>query len=229
MSSIRHLLSFWGAASPYTPPARTPATGTLRVIHGYSQIFQEMSRVRTATSELTLAEEGYVPAQAPETWTLVDTGGIELGAQIPQRSGDWARSGDVVGVSTNAGDQWWLGMIRSMHAEPGHGMHAHIAILSREPQALQLRPVIKQGEASVFTEQAARQFAFNNVSAIIVSEGAAGSQKANFLMPFEYWEEGRVYEGTVAGAERHLRGLQLLRRGDDYVRATFEWVPLAQA
>jgi hypothetical protein len=229
VSAIRHLLLFWGQASPYTAPAHSEATGTLHVIHGYAQIWQHLSRVRSATMEMSLAEDGDGPAQAPQTWTLHDTGGNELGAEIPLRSGEWARSGDVVAVSMHGDDEYWLGLIRSMHAEPGHGMHANIAILSREPQAVQLRLVIGQEDVNAFTENAARQFAFNSVRAIIVSDGSTGSQKANFLLPPEHWEGGRVYEGSVAGTVRHLHSLQLLRRGDDYVRASFEWVSVAQA
>jgi hypothetical protein len=225
VSAIRHLLLFWGEASPYKAPVRSEATGTLQVIHGYAQIWQHLSRARSATSEMSLAEDGDGAVQAPETWTLQDTGGNELGAEIPLRS-DWARSGDVVAVSMQGDDKYWLGLIRSMHAEPGRGMHANIAILGREPQAVQLRLVIEQADASTLTENAARQFAFNSVRAIILSEG---SQKANFLLPPEHWEGGRVYEGTVAGTVRHLHSLQLLRRGDDYVRASFEWVSVAQA
>jgi hypothetical protein len=229
VSAIRHLLLFWGQASPYTAPARTEAAGTLLVIHGYAQIWQHLSSVRSATSEMSLAQDGDGPAQAPETWTVQDTGGNELGAEIPPRSSDWARSGDVVAVSMHGDGKYWLGLIRSMHAEPGHGMRANIAILSREPQAGQLRLVIEQGDVNAFTENAARQFAFNSVRAIILSDGSTGSQKANFLLPPEHWEGGRVYEGTVAGTVRQLHSLQLLRRGDDYVRASFEWVSVAQA
>ena len=60
--------------------------------------------------------------------------------------------------------------------------------------------------------------------AVILSDGSAGSQKANFILSPEHWQAGRIYEGTVAGTVRHLHSLQLLRHGDDYVRATFEWV-----
>jgi hypothetical protein len=224
MSAIRHLMAFWGTANPYAPPAHSQATGALRIIRGYAPVWQQLSRVRSVTTELSLVEDGDGdgPAQAPETWTLQDAGGNELGAEIP--SGARARSGDLVGVSTGGDDECWLGVIRSMHAEPGRSLHANIFILSREPQAVQLRPVIAQGEPSAISEDAARQFSFSNVRAIILSDGATGSQTANFLLPPENWEEARVYEGTVAGAVRHLRGLQLLRRGDDYVRATFEWV-----
>jgi hypothetical protein len=33
----------------------------------------------------------------------------------------------------------------------------------------------------------------------------------------------------VNGSTRHLRGVQLLRRGDDYVRVKFEWVEQAES
>ncbi len=227
VSAVRHLLLFWGQANPYAPPSRSPATGTLRVIHGYGQVWQHISHARSATTELSLAEDGDGPPQAPDTWTLQDTGGNELGAEMPQRSGDWARSGDVLAASMDGNDECWLGVIRSMHAEPGGSLHANIAVLSRAPQAVQLRPVIAKGEVSNISEDAARQFSFASVRAIIVSDGAPGSQKANFLLSPDHWEEGRVYEGTVAGSVRHLRGLQLLRRAEDYVRATFEWVESA--
>jgi hypothetical protein len=223
LSAVQHLLAFWGEASPYTPPARAPATGTVRVVHGYAHTWQHLSRARTTTSELTLAEDGDVPAEAPETWTLQDTGGNELGVEIPQRSGDWTRCGDVVGVSTGGNDEWWLGLIRSMHAEPGHGLHANIFIMSRNPQAVQLRTVIAEGEEDGITEETARQFSFNNVRAIILSDGSATSRPPNMLLPPDSWKEGRVFEVTLEGAARYLRCARLLRRGDDCVRATFDW------
>jgi hypothetical protein len=225
MSAIRHLLSFWGHASPFTAPAHVRAAGRMQVLHGYAPLWQHLSRAGSATSGLTLAEDGGGPAQAPETWTLREAGGNELGAEIPPRSGDWARSGDVVGVTMDGDGPCWLGVIRSMHAEPGRGTQANIVVMSRAPQAVQLRPVIEPGEANAFTEKAAQQFAFANVNAIILADGSAGSQRANFLLPSDHGEAGRIYEGTVAGAVRHLRGLQVLRHGDDYVRMTFEWVP----
>lgn len=224
VSALWHLLAFWGATSPYTPPARSPATGELRVIHRYAQVWQQLSRARSATTELTLAEDGDGPPAVLETWLLQDTGGNELGADIPQPLGDWARCGDVVGVSMSGNDEYWLGVIRSMHAEPGGALRANIAILSRDPQTVQLRALIAKDEQNVYSEQAARQFAASSVSAIILADGSAASQKPNFLLPPETWKEGRVYEGTVKGSVRNLRGLQLVRRGDDYVRATFEWV-----
>lgn len=227
--ALQHLLAFWGETSPYSPPARSPATGTLRVIHGYAQIWRHLSRVRTATSELTLAEDGDGAPQTPETWTLQDAGGNELGAEIPRRSSDWARCGEVVGVSTHGDDEYWLGVICSMHADWGRCLHANITILSRDPKAAQLRAVLELGEGRVFSEKTARQFEFNSVRAIILADGSVASQQPTFLLPPESWTDGRVYDTTVEGGDaRYLHGLQLLQRGDDYVRASFEWVAQAE-
>src|SRR5439155_7084047 len=226
LPAIQHLLAFWGEASPYSPPARSRATGTLQVIHGYAQLWQRLSGARSGKSELTLAEDGDGAAQAPETWALQDAGGNELGVEIPPSS-RWARCGDVVGVSMQAADECWLGVIRSMQGDWGRSLHAEIAILGRDSQAVQLRAVSAEGEESVFSEATAREFDFNRVRAIILadrSDSSAAAQRANLLVPPESWKEGRGYEAAGEGAARYLRSVQLRQRGDDYVRATFEWV-----
>jgi hypothetical protein len=229
ISAIQHLLAFWGETPPYSPPGRSPATGTLQVIHGYGQIWQRLSGGRSGKAELTLAEDGDGPPQAAETWALQDAGGNELGVEIPQSS-RWARCGDVVGVSMQGADECWLGVIRSMQAEWGRGLHAEIAILGRDSHAVQLRVVSTEREESVFSEATARQFDFNRVRAIMLadrSDRSAAAQKPNLLVPPESWKEGRLYETTGEGAARLLRSVQLRQRGDDYVRATFEWVAQA--
>jgi hypothetical protein len=225
MSALQHLLTFWAAACPYSPPARSPASGEVRVVRRYAQVWQQLSRVGSVTTELTLAEDGDDAPQAPERWTLQDSGGNELGTEVPQRSSESTRCGDVLGVSMDGDDDCWLGVIRSLHCEWNGRLHANIAILSRDPQAVQLRVLIAPGEEHVYSEQTARQFAFNQVRAVIVSDGSEGSAKPNLLLPPDSWKQGRVYEAIMEGALRHLRGVQLLRRSDDYVRATFEWTP----
>ncbi|HKA40017.1 MAG TPA: hypothetical protein VKD25_09615 [Burkholderiales bacterium] len=226
IAAVRHLHESWGRESPHAPPVHKPATGTLQVIHGYGQIWQHISQVRSSgATELALVEEGdraAAPA-APETWALRDAGGNELGVEVAQSLSGRARCGDLLGVTLQGKNECWVGMIRSLHAEPGRGLHVNISVMSQQPQAVQLRPVIKKGEANVVSEAAARQFDFKSVKAIIVSDGA-GTQKASYLLSLASWEEGRVYEVTIGGATRFLRSLHVVRRGDDFVRAAFEWV-----
>jgi hypothetical protein len=227
VAAVQHLLMFWRVNCPYTPPAHAQAAGDLQVIHRYAQIWQQLFRA-SAGGGLSLQAEDEESPQPPETWTLRDAGGNELGAEIPQPAADWAKCGEVVGVSLRGASAVWLGVIRRMHAEPGHNMHADIAVLSRTPRALSLRALLTHAEESVFSEASSRQFAFNRVRAIILADGSDGGQAANLLLPSEGWKEGRVYEATVGESSRYLRAVQLLRRGEDYVRATFEWVAAPQ-
>ncbi len=227
IATVQHLLMFWGAKPPYVPPAHMPATGELKVVHRFSQVWQHLSSARTAASELTLETGEEDRLQAPETWALRDAGGNELGADIPQSAGGWARSGEVICVSLR-GDECWLGIIRRMHAEAGGNLHADIAVLGRAPRAVSLRTLVTTSEDSVFSEASSRQFAFSSVRAIIVSDGSDGSQR-NLLLPPESWKEGRVYEAMLGEPPRYIRGQQLVRRGTDYVRATFDWVSAPQS
>ncbi|MFL6579448.1 MAG: hypothetical protein ACJ8G2_01795 [Burkholderiales bacterium] len=223
VSAVQHLLAFWAGVSPYVPPARSKETGTLRVAHRYAAIWQEISRAG-GTVELTLAEDGDDPTQVPETWKVLDAGGNELGVEISQQSVDWARCGEIVAVLMPGKDECWLGIIRSMHAEPDFRLLANIAILSRAPQAVQLHVLRGNDEANLYTEETARQFGFNVVRAIILPVDPEISPKLTLLVPPESWKEGRTYETTGDEPARQLRGLRLMRRGDDYVRAMVEWV-----
>jgi hypothetical protein len=228
VAAVRHLLLFWRADCPYSPPAHSQASGNLQVIHRYGQIWQHLSRARSAGGGLSLQAADEEAPQPPETWALRDAGGNELGAEIPRPSGGWARCGEIAAVSLRGGGEWWLGVIRRMHAESGHGLHADIAVLSREPLAVSLRGLLTDGEDSVFSAASSQQFEFNRVRAIILADGSEGAQQPNLLLSPDGWKEGRVYEATIGESPRYLRGLQLLRRGEDFVRATFEWVAAPQ-
>ena len=228
LSALQHLLAFWGEKAPYTPPERTEAAGEVRVIHGYSQAWQQLSSAGKNLSELTLAEDGDVPLEAPEKWTLLDKGGSELGLHIPQPSSDCVRCGDVVALATDFGEGWWLGLVRSMRAPTtGAGMDATVHVISQHPQALQARTVVEEAEERGVTEHAARQFSYAMERVIVVSDGSTTSQPANVLLPPASWRAGGKLEVAISGVQRHLRCVRMLRRGEDYVRATFDWADSA--
>lgn len=223
MSTVQHLLTFWRADCPYAPPAHEPAAGGLHVVHGYARIWQYLSDVHLGAGELSLAESSAGALQPPETWELKGAGGNELGAEVPQESRAWVKCGGVVGFAEHGG-QRCVGMIRRMHARPDGGLQADIAVLSREPREVSLRAVIRKYDDSVFSDASSRQFAGNSVRAIILSDGAGGAQPPNLLLPPEEWQEGRTYEVQAADGRRYLRALQCVRRGEDFARATFEWL-----
>jgi len=223
-STVQHLLTFWRADCPYEPPAHSPASGTLQVVHGYGQIWQYLSQAQHGAREMSLADSSAGAPQPPETWELRGAGGSELGAEVPQASRAWVKCGGVVSLSVRDGGERWVAMIRRMHARADGGLQADLAVLTREPRALSLREVIEMGEDSVFSNASSRQFISSGANAVILADGAEGAQPANLLLQPEHWKEGRIYETQGEEPTRFLRALQAVRRGDDYVRATFEWL-----
>jgi hypothetical protein len=221
LGALAHLAAFWREDSPYAPPAHSPAAGTLQVAHGYAAAWQYLSQ--SGKGELSLTDYAAAP-QAEETWTLRGAGGGELGVEIPHASRAWATCGTVVGVSQDGGATRWAGLIRRMHAKSDGSLHADLAVLSRAPRAIALREVLEKGEDGVFTNASSRQFAGSSVSAVILGDGSDPSQPANLLLPAEHWKPGRVYELSADGGMRYLRGVKVVRQGEDYVRATFAWI-----
>ncbi|HXZ50889.1 MAG TPA: hypothetical protein VEH51_02735 [Burkholderiales bacterium] len=229
-AAIRHLYTFWGAANPYSPPARTPASGTLKVAHGFGPAWQQVSGAGGGKMELSLVETNEkMPApqeMATDDWALKDTGGNELGAEVPPSAAEWARCGTLIAVTRSGEKGCSLGVIRSLHFEPEQSLLAHIAILSSAPRAVRLMP-INDSKDAVYSAAAMRQFASfgGGVRAIILSDGSgAGAQKPNLMLPADQWHDRREYEVSVGNNVRLLRSGQVLRRGDDFVRATFEWL-----
>jgi hypothetical protein len=224
LGAVQHLLAFWRAEPPYAPPAHAPASGTLQVVHGYGQVWQFVSQAGPRGGELSLADYAAGPAQAPETWALRSAGGGELGAQVPQASRVWAKCGAVVGLSMREGERW-VGIIRRMHTLPDGGLQAVVAVLAREPRAQSLREVPEMGEDRAYSSAASRAFAFAGVNALVLADGVDVAQPPNLLLPAQNWKPGRIYETQGDAPPRHLRCLQAVRHGDDFVRATFEWMP----
>lgn len=222
-ATVQHLLTFWRAECPYAPPQHQLTSGSLKVVHGFDAVWQRLSQAHAGAGELSLADASARVSQAPETWTLTGSGGGELAAEVPQQSRSWVKCGGLIGVEARAGERC-VGMIRRMHARPDGGMTADIALLSLAPREAALRVVLQKYDDSVFTNASSRQFAGHTVRAILLAEGGPGAPPANFVLPSAEWQEGREYEMQAKDGVRALRGLHLVRQGEDYVRATFEWV-----
>ena len=113
-----------------------------------------------------------------------------------------------------------------MHAELGRSMHVDIAVFSRKPLVVSLRVLGKGDDDEADWETSSGGFASNYLSAILLPDVSQAVGKLNLLLPREGWKAGRVYEAMVGEPSRYLRILQLLKRGEDYARAAFEWVPM---
>jgi len=215
LSAIRHLLAAWGAQEelPFVP--RSAANGTLTAVHGFGQVWQQISRVQSVGA-MALVDDDDEPQREPETWTLSEAGDDELCVDLPQGARDWARCGELVAVSSRAG-VWNLALVRSLHAQE-HGLRAELRVLGGEPEAIHVRAVIPKGEEQAFSNESARVFGFNHVRALMLGGSA---DAAHVILPSAHWQEDRVFQ--TADPPRYLRPVRALETGDDYVRAGFRW------
>jgi hypothetical protein len=221
LNTVQHLLAAWRGESAEQAATHEPATGTLRVLHGYAEVWSELSRTRNG-GELSLAATSPNVPRPAETWNLRGVSASELAAEVPQESRPRVKVGGLVGV-LREGSEHWVGMIRRLHARPEGRVHADIAVLSRAPEARTLRQVFRKGEDRPYTEAASKQFGMSSMRVLILA--AEPGQPANLLLPPERWAPGRVFELEKDSELHYLRGLQVVRRGDDYVLATFDWLP----
>jgi hypothetical protein len=226
LDAVEHLLAIWRANPDpdHAPPVRNPAQGTLKIHHGYGQVWRQLNDAQHGAGELSLADPDDLGPQPPETWTLREASDAELAATFAQPGAGWARCGAVLAVTPQSGGECWVGVIHRMHCEPNQEAQVDIALLSRKPQALQLREVRAKGEESAVSEAASRQFDSASVRAIVLSDAADGPSGSSLLLPAASWKPGRIYE-TADDPVRRLRAVQAIRYGDDYVRAKFEWLP----
>jgi hypothetical protein len=227
IDAVEHLLRHWGPDAPPAAPAHSPMEGELLMLHGFARVCKQLTDGDGASRALALVSEDDTELEPPEAWVIRDAGGGEIGAEMRQPGATWARSGMLVGFSLAGRNEWWLGKIRRMHADPHQSPHVDIALLSKKPVALLLRPRAASTEGEADWDVSAGTFAFVEVHAILLPEASEATGTPNVLLPPEGWKAGRVYEATLDKSERSLRLVRVLQRGEDFVRAAYEWLPTA--
>jgi hypothetical protein len=226
--TVEHLLRFWGSNPAYAPPAHSPATGQLLVVHRYEQICLHLPDAAYAdnqASALAMTDSEKVKPELPEAWNLRTAGGGELGAEVPQPSVGWARSGELLGVHVQSRNEWWLGVVRRIHTERGASMHADISLFSRQPLVLKLRVLGKDVALPAGWEISTDAFSYRYPDAILLPDASEKLKVLNMLLPAEGWKAGRVYEAIAWEPTRYLRIVRLLRHGQGFARVEFEWLP----
>lgn len=230
VAAVEHLMRLWGPDAPPAAHAHSPAKGDLLLLHGFARVCKQLADgdpAANASRALALVDDADVNAEPPEPWVIRDAGGGELGAETPQPGASWARSGMLVGFAVAGRNEWWLGVIRRTHADPDRSPHVDIALLSKKPVALSLRPRAASTEGEADWDVSAGTFAFVEMHAILLPEASEATGTPNVLLPPEGWKAGRVYEATLDKTQRSLRLVRVLQRGEDFVRAAYEWLPAA--
>jgi hypothetical protein len=232
---IKHLRAYLSAAPPRRHYARTKGAAQLTVVHGLKPICQRVTKIELG-SGMSLGEDLDVKARTanimklvaeeidskPEIWVQKDRSEWGLGAEIPQDLGRWAEPGRLCGVQPGGEMCWWVGIVRRMDA--GDAMHCGIRIFSKRPVSVWLR-VLGAGEHQATNwESSTGSFAFNYLRALMLPDALKSHEHPLIILENETFIPGQICEVMMGEHSRHVRLVEFLEEGEDYVRAAFEWL-----
>jgi hypothetical protein len=232
---IKHLRVYLSVAPPHRRYARTKAAAQLSVVHGLVPICQRVTKIELG-SGTTLSEDMDVKARTanimklvaeeiestPETWVQKDQSEWGLGADIPQDLGKWAEPGKLCGIQARGEKNWWVGIVRRMDAD--NALHCGIRIFSKRPVSVWLR-VLGAGEHQAANwESSTGSFAFNYLRAVMLPDALKSHDHPVMILENKSYIPGQMCEVMMGEHSKHIRLVEFLEEGEDYVRAAFEWL-----
>ncbi|TAK65843.1 MAG: hypothetical protein EPO19_16325 [Betaproteobacteria bacterium] len=231
---IKHLCIYLSVAPPQRRFARTKAAAEVSVVHGLKPICQRVTKIELG-SGMSLGEDLDIRAKTanimklvaeeiestPETWAQKDQSEWGLGADIPPDLGKWAEPGKLCGVQARGEKNWWVGIVRRMDAD--NGLHCGIRIFSKRPVSVWLR-VLGAGEHQAANwESSTGSFAFDYLRAIMLPDALKSHDHPVIILENKTYVPGQLCEVMMGERSRHLKLVEFLEEGEDYVRAAFEW------
>lgn len=231
---IKHLNLYLNVAPPYRRFARTKVALALSVAHGLKAICQRVTKIELG-SDISLSEDLDIKAKTanilklvaeeiestPETWVQNDQSEWGLGANIPPDSGKWAEPGKLCGIKLGNEKAWWVGIIRRMDANKG--MHCGIRIFSKRPVSVWLRVLGLDEHRAANWESSTGSFEYNYLRAIMLPDALKSHDHPVMILENKSYVPGQLCEVMMGEKSRHIKLVEFLEEGEDYVRAAFDW------
>ena len=233
---IRHLRTYLGRTPPQRHFARSPVSADLSVVHGFAAICQRVAaiavgasvklrddldvEVRKRASVQLIAEE---IETIPEVWRERDRSEWGMGADLPQRKGQWAEPGVLCGVRDADDAPWWVGIIRRLESDDAGHMHCGFWILSKKPMSVWLRVIGTEAHKADNWETSTGSFSYTYMRAILLPDALKSHDHPIILLERSGFVPGELCELMIGEHSRTIQLIEFLEGGADYVRAAFAW------
>ena len=206
----------------------------MSVVHGLKPICQRVTKIELG-SGVSLSEDLDLKAKTanilklvaeeiestPETWTQSDQSEWGIGAEIPPDLGKWVEPGKLCGIQLRGEKAWWVGIIRRMDASKS--LCCGIRIFSKRPVSVWLR-VLGAGEHHAANwETSTGSFEYNYLRAIMLPDALKSHDHPVIVIENKSYVPGQLCEVMMGEQSRHIKLVEFLEEGEDYVRAAFEW------
>jgi hypothetical protein len=231
---IKHLEVFLGVTPPRRRYDRTNVLAKVSIVHGLKPICQRVTAIELG-SGMALGEDMDLKAKTasamnlvadeiestPETWEQKEQSEWGLGADIPPDLGKWAEPGKLCGIQRPGEKGWWVGIIRRIEADPA--LHCGIRIFSKRPVSVWLR-VLGAGEHQAANwETSTGSFSYDYLRAIMLPDAMKSNDHPVMILEHKSYVPGQLCEVMMGEHSRHIKLVEFLEEGEDYLRAAFEW------
>ncbi len=231
---IKHLDVYLSVTPPSRRYARSKVVAEVSVVHGLKPICQRVTAIelgsgmslgedmdlktKTASAMNLVADE---IESTPETWQQKDQSEWGLGADIPPDLGKWAEPGKLCGIQLRGEKVWWVGIIRRIDAD--HALHCGIRIFSKRPVSVWLR-VLGAGEHQAANwETSTGSFSYDYLRALMLPDALKSNDQPVMILEHKTYVPGQMCEVMMGEHSRHIKLVEFLEEGEDYLRAAFEW------
>lgn len=240
---IRHLRRYLGEDPPRRLAPRVAISAEFSVIRGFRAICQRVTAIDVGTNaalqeDLKVAaaskakQDLQVEAEAivaePETWRVVDRSEWELGVQLPAGLGEWAEPGVLCGIQEQENGPWRVAIIRRLDLGGSGAASAGMQLLSKKPVSVWLRVLGREGQEASNWATATGSFAFDYARAIVLSDAPRVNDRPVLLLEGNKFVPEQLCEIVMGEHSRHIKLVEFLDEGADYVRAGFEWMAAAK-
>jgi hypothetical protein len=157
-------------------------------------------------------------AEGAESWVMENVSECGYGAVIPEIVEDWLKLGALIGLRSEAGTQWNVGVVRRVSRDARMKVYIGIETLAHAPISARLRAL--NGTTSVWDKIAdpeAREYAY---AILLPASGRCLAQDCLMLEPGTF-DAQKTCELIVGGDRRLIKLTGVLERGDDFERVGF--------
>lgn len=169
------------------------------------------------------------PLPVHERWVMENESEKGYGVTLNEVANDWIRLGKLVALKPECSGHWRIGVVRRMNKLASSQHYVGIEILADTPLMVMLKP--RQGRAN-------SGYLVNGVDAVemilpiaglfIHGEGEDADQSSLIIDSSEY-SMGRMLELSAKAKTHTTRLKDVIERGDDWLRCSFEMVSSTEA
>jgi hypothetical protein len=239
VSVIRHLLIYLGPNPPKRRFDRVLASSQVTIAHGFGSVAPRVATLEAGSgvvidedlnvkqrkqSGVQLAAE--TPDSEPEIWTMRDQSEWGIGVDIPQGLGAWAEPGVLCGIRVDEKSPWWVGIIRRVDAPDFGRVHCGLWIMSKKPIATHLRVIGNEDHQAENWETSSGGFRYHYMRALLLPDTVKAHDRPVMLVERQQIWIGELCEIMAGEHPRHIRLMELIEEGSDYMRIGFSWMPM---